>query len=63
MKIEAECHKITYEATAYGIKYKSYGDSEETIFVHISKKKTKSMDVPDSVRITIEWLDSATGHP
>ena len=55
MKIEAECKKRFYEPTGYGIKYKTYGDTSETIVVHLRKTDIKAQNIPDNFKITIEW--------
>ena len=55
MKIELDCRKRIYEATAYGMKYKTYGDAEGTVVVHVNRREVKSRNLPDSFKITIEW--------
>ena len=58
MKATFECQKRLYEATAYGLKYKTYGDADETVVIHLNKKQVKSQEIPDKIRITVEWEEA-----
>ena len=60
MRIEVECRKRVYEPTAYGLKYKSYGDSNESIVVHLRRSDVKSKAIPDNFKVLIEWDDEVS---